>query len=241
MLRTAALVATQVFALPFLALAAMAASILDPRGSGAFRVGRAWGRLSLSASGARVRVVGRENAENAGPAVVVANHTSAQDIYLALGHAPIPYRMVAKESLFRIPFLGMGMRAAGMVPLERGGSRRDVRKLATLDLSDPRVQRLLAFAEGTRSPDGRLQRFKRGAFAAAVAQGVPVVPMVIIGAHRIQPARSWRVRAGEVEIRFLPPVTPGGTTPGDRDALMEEVWKRMAEALPADQKPPGVR
>jgi len=237
MLRTLALIATQVFIMPFFAIAAMGSSLVSPGGPRALRIIGAWGRLSLAVSGVEVRVHGREEAEAAGPAVIVANHTSAQDIYLALGYVPIPYRMVAKESLFRIPFLGLGMRATGMVPLERSGTRRDVRRLAELDLRDPAAQRLFAFPEGTRSPDGRLQRFKRGAFATAVAQGVPVIPLAIVGACRVQPPHSWGVRGGRVELRFLAPVFPAGPAHEDRDALMDEVWRRMTEALPAEQRP----
>ena len=237
MLRTLSLIATQVFIMPFFAIAAMGAALFSPRSDAPLRIIRGWARLSLAASGVTVRVQGLEQAAAAGPAVIVANHTSAQDIYLAVAHLPVPYRVVAKDSLFRIPFLGLGMRAAGMVPLERSGTRRDVRRLAGLNLHDPAVQRLFAFPEGTRSEDGRLQRFKRGAFAAAVAQGVPVIPLAIAGASRVQPPHSWRVRGGEVELRFLPAVAAAGSSPADRDELMDEVWRRMAEALPAEHRP----
>ena len=66
-----------------------------------------------------------------------------------------------------------------------------------------------------------------------------MIPLVIVGACRVQPPHSWRVRGGTVELRFLAPVRPAGSAPGDRDALMDEVWRRMAEALPAEQGPRG--
>jgi 1-acyl-sn-glycerol-3-phosphate acyltransferase len=100
-------------------------------------------------------------------------------------------------------------------------------------------QSFLIYPEGTRSPDGRLQRFKKGAVVMAINAGVPIVPMACSGAHRVMEKRSLVMRPGEILVEFLDPIDAAKFTMEERDTLNEQVHDAMAAALPPDQRPLG--
>src|SRR5437879_4468096 len=93
--------------------------------------------------------------------------------------------------------------------------------------------------EGTRSPDGRLQEFKKGAVMMAIKAGVPIAPMVCSGAHRVMEKRSLVIRPGEILVEFLEPIDASKYSLEERDALNEHVHDVMAAGLPPDQRPVG--
>jgi 1-acyl-sn-glycerol-3-phosphate acyltransferase len=100
-------------------------------------------------------------------------------------------------------------------------------------------QSFLIYPEGTRSPDGRLQEFKKGAAVMAIKAGVPIVPMACSGAHRIMEKHSLVMHSGEIVVEFLDPIEASRYTLEDRDKLNEDVRAAMAAALPPDQRPVG--
>ncbi len=239
MLRGLLVLLVNLFAMPPLAFTGLVGVLLWPRSEMVNRVARVWGRLCLAAAGARVTATGLERMRAARPGVVVANHTSALDIYLCASFVPTPYRMVAKKQLFRIPIFGWALSASGYVPLERTGTRKDYARLAQLPWDRERRALICFFPEGTRSPDNRLHRFKSGAFVTAIREQVPVVPVAIIGAHRVIPARRLSACAGPVEFRVLEPHATTGLTLADAERLRNEIHDQIMAALPPDQQPAG--
>jgi 1-acyl-sn-glycerol-3-phosphate acyltransferase len=100
-------------------------------------------------------------------------------------------------------------------------------------------QSFLIYPEGTRSPDGRLQEFKKGAVVMAIKAGVPIVPMVCSGAHRIMGKKSLVIHPGEIVVEFLEPIDAAQYSFEEREALNQKVHDAMAAALPPDQRPIG--
>jgi len=98
-------------------------------------------------------------------------------------------------------------------------------------------QSFLIYPEGTRSPDGRLQEFKRGAVVMAIKAGVPIVPMVCAGAQKVMEKKSLVIRPGVITVEFLEPIDASAYTFEQRDELNKRVRAAMAAALPDDQKP----
>lgn len=235
MLRGTLLILYHLTVMILLAVSGLILHLFIPKKHPILRLGRIWARGALLVCGARVRPFNLEKMK--GPALVVSNHTSAVDIYLMCGYFPIPYAVVVKEQLIRIPFFGWAIRAGGAVPLERTGGRRDIERLEEVGtaLAEGRVVNF--FAEGTRSKDGRLSRFKKGAFVTAIRHGVPVIPVVIGGSHRIQRPGSLKVHSGEVTLTVLEPLSVQGLTYEQRENLQEEVHSRIAASLPLDQQP----
>jgi len=187
-------------------------------------------------AGLRVLVEGRENI----PATVcmfAANHTSNADAAAIVGAIPRRLAIFGRKSLFDIPIVGLAFRLAKFVPVDRGN--RDA-ALASVKQAVEYMKTgssFLVYPEGTRSPDGRLARFKKGSFVMAIEAGVPVVPVVCVGAHRIMPKKSLVIHPGTVTVRFGKPIDASAYTIEQRDDLARAVHDAIAVELPADQKP----
>ena len=154
-----------------------------------------------------------------------------------MGAIPRRIAILAKKSLFAIPIVGPAFRIAHFVPVDRSNAER---ALAAIDEAVGHMKNGLSFLiypEGTRSPDGRLRPFRHGAFVLAIKAGVPVVPVACSGAHRVLAKRSYRVRPGEVLVRFCPPIDPADYSLEKRGELAARVHDALAAALPPDQQP----
>ncbi len=202
----------------------------DVRGRGAWM--RRFGRTC-----ARCSPIWRFRVEGATPAdikraayVVVANHESSADPFL-LSWLPFDMRWVAKVSLFKIPVIGWLMRFGADIRLLRGDGP-SVRAMlaearATLDTGLP----VMIFPEGTRSPDGALQRFKDGAFHLAIEAGVPILPLAIEGTRACRPKGSLWFGVARARVRVLAPIPTAGLTLADLPKLREETRAAIRDAL----------
>lgn len=190
-------------------------------------------RSALQVAGIRVQIHGRERLDPDRPYLFVSNHVSNVDppvLLVAIGRR---IRVLAKDSVFRIPLFGAVLRRAGMVPIHRDDRERSFRAVDAAAEALAAGHDFLVFAEGTRSLDGRLQPLKKGPFVMALKAGVPVVPVAIRGSGRIQPKGSPWIRPGVVAVHFLDPVPTAGLTLGDRDDLRLRVHGALAAALDA--------
>jgi 1-acyl-sn-glycerol-3-phosphate acyltransferase len=193
-------------------------------------------RFALRLVGVRVRVEGMENIPP-GACIFVANHVSYID---PLAFIPIIPRRLAiplKKEVFRIPILSYGMRLAKFVPVDRASRKASTEslRLALRYLSEG--YSLAAYPEGTRSADGRMQEFKGGAFVMALQARLPIVPVSIIGAHKLLPKGEIAIRPGEVIVHFGTPVNTSEYSPADRQKLIARVEALVAAGLPPDQQP----
>lgn len=187
-------------------------------------------------AGLRVRVVGIENIP-AGVCMFAANHTSNADAAAIVGAIPRRLAIFGRKSLFDIPIVGLAFRLAKFVPVDRGNRE------AALASAEQAVEYMktgssfLVYPEGTRSPDGRLSRFKKGTFAMAIEAGVPIVPLACSGAHRVMKKNSLVIHAGKVTVSFGKPIDAAGYSVDQRDDLARRVHDAIADQLPEDQKP----
>jgi 1-acyl-sn-glycerol-3-phosphate acyltransferase len=187
-------------------------------------------------AGMRVNVEGRENIPS-GVCLFAANHTSNADAPAIVGAIPRRLAIFGRKSLFDIPIVGLAFRLAKFVPVDR--DNRDA-ALASVKQAVEYIKTgssFLVYPEGTRSPDGRMQRFKKGSFVMAIEAGIPIVPVACSGAHRIMKKNSLVIHPGRVTVRFGKPVDVSGYTVEQRDALAEKVHDAVAAQLPDDQKP----
>jgi 1-acyl-sn-glycerol-3-phosphate acyltransferase len=187
-------------------------------------------------AGEKVTVHGRENIP-AGVCLFAANHTSNADAPAIVGAIPRRIAILGRKSLFDIPVVGTAFRLAKFVPVDR--ENRDA-ALASVQLAVKYIREgfsFLVYPEGTRSPDGRLLRFKKGSFAIAIEAGIPIVPVACAGAHRIMKKNSLIVRPGKVTVRFGKPIDASAYSVEQRDELAQIVHDAVAAELPEDQKP----
>ena len=171
--------------------------------------------------GVRVTVTGLEHVATGGPFVYAPNHQSHLDILALLAHLPGAVRFAAKDSLWKYAVLGAVLDSLGMVPIAREESTKSI---ATLERVRDEGESFVVFPEGTRSRNGRLGEFKKGAFVLAIRLGLPVVPVTCVGTRRLMPKGSRMIVVpGEVELIIDPPIPTVGLRFEDRDALAARV------------------
>ncbi len=192
----------------------------------------------VRAVGVRVRVVGRERIPG-GVCLFVANHTSSADAPAVVGAIPRRVAVLLKESLYKWPIVGQAFVLAKFIPVNRQARDSAIESVERATEAMRGGQSFLIYPEGTRSPDGRLQEFKKGAVVMAIKAGVPIVPMVCSGAHRVMEKRSLVIHPGEILVEFLEPIDASKYSFEQRDALNDRVYDAMAAGLPPDQRPIG--
>lgn len=193
-------------------------TFVDQRGHAAHWCARAWSSLILATTGVRVRVLGLEGVKPGETYVFISNHQSIYDIPIVFASLPFQLRIIAKESLGRFPFLGWHLRRAGHLLVDRrrpdrAGILKRWRRLVADRLS------LIIFPEGTRSPDGRVGRFRAGSFLLALEAGLTIVPLSILGSRHVMQKGRLTTRPGHVTLVIHEPVvTPRIDTPTIADA-----------------------
>ena len=184
------------------------------------------------ALGVMVTVQGAELVERGGPFIFTPNHQSHIDIAALLGFLPGNNRFAAKKELFREPVLGTAMRTLGMLPVDRDDPMQSIE---VLNRAVAERNSVIIFPEGTRSPDGELLPFKKGAFVAAIHMKFPVVPVVVKGTRRVMPKGKYlSVYPGPIEIVIKPPIPTQGLDYDDRDRLRDAVREIIAEEFSRD-------
>ncbi|WP_243319785.1 lysophospholipid acyltransferase family protein [Geothrix sp. SG200] len=153
------------------------------------------------------------------PGVFIGNHTSLFDPPLMISTLPCRPVFVAKRELARVPFLGWVIWLADFIFIDRRDRAAAMASLAEAAVRIRAGQAIVAFPEGTRSRDGSLLPFKKGAFALAFEAGVPVVPFAIHGGPAILPKGAWRVKGGHYRITVGVPMESSAYA--DPDALRE--------------------
>lgn len=211
-----------------LSSAAIIASVVGHRGLFYDRVARAWSRWIMWASGVRVTVEGREHIHGDTAQIIASNHQSWFDVFALAANIPKRYRFIAKEELRRIPIFGRAWESAGHISVnrqDRGAAITALDAAAALVRSDN--SSIVIFPEGTRSRDGNLLPFKKGAFMLALQTGLEIVPAAVIGSRAIQKKGEWRVHSGPVIVRFGEPIDSSPYDETRRDELMQLVRDRI--------------
>lgn len=199
-------------------------ALWDTNGDSQLKVARVWARMVLFFGGARVKTVGLEKLENGVSYVIVSNHVSYMDTPLLLAHLPVNFRFMAKQELFKVPFIGPHLTKAGHISVPLDDWRAALKVLATVGvILVERGQSVLMFPEGGRSENGELQEFKDGAAYLAIKGKVKILPVCIIGIHDVLPMHSGHMRPGEVTLRIADPVDVTGLKTSDRVELTERL------------------
>ena len=195
-------------------------------------------RFFVRAAGVKFRVRGLERIPS-GTCLFVANHTSSADAPAVVGAIPRRIAILLKKSLFTVPIVGAAFRLAHFIPVDRSRHEDAIAALEKATEALRGGQSFLIYPEGTRSPDGRLQEFKKGAVVMAIKAGVPIVPMACSGAHRVMEKRSLIIHPGEILVEFLEPIDATQYALEQRDELRQRVHDAIAAGLPPDQRPAG--
>jgi 1-acyl-sn-glycerol-3-phosphate acyltransferase len=188
--------------------------------------------------GVRVRVKGIERIPQA-TCMFAANHTSSADAPAIVHAIPRRIAILLKKSLFSYPIVGRAFHLAKFIPVERFNRDSAIDSLEKATVSLRNGQSFLIYPEGTRSPDGRLQEFKKGTAVMAIKAGVPIVPVACSNAQRIMEKSKLNIYRGEILVEFLDPIDSTQYSLEERDSLTRRLHDELAAGLPPDQRPIG--
>ncbi len=209
----------------------MVTSLFDSTGRAQHKVARMWARMLLAISGVRVRVEGLAQIDPQAPYVIASNHLSYMDTPVVLAWIPLQFRFLAKQALFRIPFLGHHLHRAGHIPVPRDDARAAVKTLNDAGrIVRERGVSILVFPEGGRAPE-EMRSFKDGAAYIAIRAGAPIVPVALVGTRPILRMGSVHVRSGKVTVKIGKPISTTGLKIHDRTALTEQVRCEVVRLL----------
>ena len=204
-----------------LGTASLLSTFFDRDGDFGHRCARAWAWMILKTTGVRVRATGLENINPAHSYVVAANHQSIYDIPIVFTTLPLQLRIVAKESLGRIPFLGWHLQRTGHVLVDRQNPGASIlKRMANLVRA---ARSVIVFPEGTRSTDGSVARFKGGIFLLAIDSSLPVLPVSIARSRYVMRKGHIMVCPEEVTVTVHPPMTTIGITRDRAREFAEDV------------------
>jgi 1-acyl-sn-glycerol-3-phosphate acyltransferase len=203
-------------------------ALVDRSGRTSHLFARTWSRFIFWGVGIRVHLKGKENIPKGQPVIFAANHQSTMDIPAMFGYLPSQFRIMAKQILFWIPFLGWHLYLSGNIPIDRKDARRAYGSVYKAAAQIKKGISIFVFLEGTRSRDGKIHRFKRGSFTLARKLGVPLVPVAIRGTFELMPADAWISNSGDVNVDIFPPIEVPAE--GDFHAQMSEVRSQLLSA-----------
>lgn len=169
----------------------------------------------------KLDVSGLENIDKNRTYVIVANHQSLADIVVVY-KTRMQFKWVAKESLFKVPFVGWSLSLAKHIRLSRGkfsSIKKVYREAAEWLRKDMSV---LFFPEGTRSLTNEMNDFQNGAFKLAIKEKVPVLPISIKGTGDAIPKGSWVFTTQiPASLKVLPPIETSNFSPADFGRLRD--------------------
>ena len=220
----------------FFSIASIPLSLLDRSGKSYLWISRLWARFFLLLFGVRVTIKGLEHIRKGEHYVYVANHSSNTDIPLLLANIPDNIRLILKSSLGRIPIWGWALTVSPFLMIDRSSAAKSQQTLKKATDTIRAGASVLLFPEGTRTPTGELQAFKRGAFHLAYDSGAPILPVAVIGAYNFMSRHDKLPKWGQrTEIRIgeaIYPKPPSGEHARAAEiALMQEAEARVRALL----------
>ena len=184
-----------------------------------------WARTLLLISLSPVTITGREKLHEHETAVYASNHLSYMDTPVLFARLPFQFRILAKQSLWKVPFIGWYLNRSGQVPVDTASSRSLIaslnRGVATLKHGLP----LVLFPEGGRAAGGHLQAMMSGCAYMAIKAQVPLIPLTLIGTYELLPIHVYALHPRPIQIIVGDPIPTTGLHPRDADSLTQRLYE----------------
>ena len=225
---------TYLVLLPLIAIAtaffgcfSLIAGLWDKSGRQQHAIARAWAKTLLVISLSPVELVHQESFRP-GPAVYASNHLSYYDTPVLFSRLPFQFRILAKQSLWKIPFVGWYLNRSGQVPIEPKSGRSAIagllRGVKTLQAGLP----LFIFPEGGRAAEGVMTPFQSGAAFMAIKAQVPLVPLALVGTYELLPIHTYYLLPRPLKLVVGEPIETIGMTTRDADTLTTRLFTEIA-------------
>ncbi|MBN1847761.1 MAG: 1-acyl-sn-glycerol-3-phosphate acyltransferase [Deltaproteobacteria bacterium] len=206
-------------------------SPFDRKGNFIHYIGKFWSLLNVYISGTRMYMRGRERIEKGRNYIIMSNHQSLFDVWALIGRIPLQLRWIVKASIRKMPLFGLALERMGHIYVD---PRRLKDTSSGLNTAVQKIHRgfsVVIFPEGTRSMDGRLQKFHRGGAAMAIQSGVAILPVTVNGSRFVLPKGTLGLMPGKIEIVIGEPIDPSRFTEDKKDDLMLEVKEAIEKNL----------
>lgn len=194
-----------------------------------------WSKCVCTLLFIRVKVVGRENIDKKQSYVFVANHQGAFDIWSIFGYLGHNFKWLMKKGLEKIPFVGFACKVSGHVFVDDSKISSIRETIAESEETLRDGMSLVIFPEGSRSWDGKMIPFKRGAFMLASEFNLPVVPLTIDGSFYLMPRFTYNATPGTIVLTIHKPIYPGESGFNTKK-LMAQCREEIEISLPEKDK-----
>ncbi len=191
--------------------------------------GTLWARLNTLVTLMSIEVEGKDNISKGQSYVIVANHQSLLDIYALYGFTGLDMKWVMKKELRAVPVLGAACEAMGHIIIDRSNTEAAIHSINNAREKIRDGMSVVFFPEGTRSRNGELNSFKKGAFRFACEIGVPVLPISIHDTRHILPSDTLDWQPGHAKMIIHQPIPAGSET--DAEQLCRQSRDVIARAL----------
>ncbi len=192
-----------------------------------YKFARNWSRLLLFVCGVKIHTEGLEQYADGVSRVYVSNHQSLFDIPVLLASLPCEADIMYKRELEKIPFLGWCLRLSPFIAITREDPRNAMESIEIAAESIRKGGSVIIFPEGTRSENGVLGEFRRGAVSIALRSGKPIAPIAIMGTHLILPKKALKFNTGIVSLFASKQLNP----PDNCDRLVEKSLTREIHSV----------
>ena len=231
-LRALFLILSAVIFTAILFLPALGSCFIDRSGKWPSFFQKLWVNWLLWANRIRLQVSGLENLSLNEAYILVSNHASILDIPAIISACPFPVRFLAKRSLIWFPIFGWFLYLAEHILIDRESAQSALKSLKKAAGILKKGLSIIVFPEGTRTPDGHVKEFKRGAFLLAQHAKFPIVPLSISGSFRMLPRHGWCFWPGTISIHIDQPIPTKNLAPAAAKTLMEKVRETIIRNLP---------
>jgi 1-acyl-sn-glycerol-3-phosphate acyltransferase len=222
---------TYLLLLPLIALAtaffgciSLICGLWDKSGRQQHFIAQLWAKVLLLLSLSSVELIGAEKLHIHEVAVYASNHLSYYDTPVLFAKLPFQFRILAKQALWKVPFIGWYLNRSGQVPIDQSTARNAVaslnRGIATLKHGLPMV----IFPEGGRAADGKTQAFLSGCAFMAIKAGVPLIPLTLVGTYELLPIHIYHLTPRPLKVVVCDPIPTTGLTTRDADALTQRLY-----------------
>lgn len=192
-------------------------------------------RIGLALIGVKVDVRGLEQLDPHQAYIFTPNHQSFIEVPLFVTYLGRNPGYLAKKEVFKYPIFGTGIRLMKIIPVDRSNSPAAVEsaRLATRYIREGKSY--MVYPEGTRSPDGKMLPFKKGAFIMAIEAGVPIVPVSVSGATKVMPKGEFKVFPSTVHVTVHKPISTAGYSKENVAELMRQTREKIYSALSREE------
>jgi len=198
------------------------AALTSKTGNLAFSISKLWAYTLLIVCKAHPVIKGREKIKNGMSYVIISNHQSEFDILALVTTLGIQFRWIIKKELKKAPLFGYALYASRNIFIDRSNTKDAIKSINEGINRLPEGASVMFFAEGTRSPDGSIQEFKKGGFIIAVEKGLPILPVSVNGSRKVLPKKSLVFTSGPIEVVVGDPIDTSLYKHENIDELIEK-------------------